>query len=73
MKHTYRFPDGEKVSWTGSRPCLCTDCRRLFGGVTAFDMHRRNFHCRRPPSVGLVSNDKGHWGQPAPEMLRKAS
>lgn len=28
--------------WSNSRYCHCAGCHRTFGGLTAFDMHRRS-------------------------------
>lgn len=64
----HRTRSGELLTWTGTRPCVCTRCGLLFSGIKAFEAHldRRGqpggeaIH-RRPEAVGLTRNAKGQW------------
>lgn len=39
---------------TDTRLNQCAGCHHVFGGMRAFDMHRLNFKCQDPASIGLV-------------------
>lgn len=41
----------------------CPTCHATFGGVTAFDRHRRDGRCVDPRALGMVRRD-GVWRQP---------
>lgn len=41
----------------------CSVCHRTFGGVSGFDMHRRNGWCIDPTKFGIVERD-GLWRTP---------
>jgi hypothetical protein len=41
----------------------CGTCRRIFGGVTGFDRHRRNGLCVDPVTFGYVERG-GVWRKP---------
>lgn len=55
--------------------CLCTVCKRIFGGEQAFDLHRQGTfgirrYCVDPASVGLVLNERGRWARPFPGISK---
>jgi hypothetical protein len=50
-------------AWTGHSRCHCGACHQNFSSVSAFDKHRRDFHCRPPGECGLVLVD-GYWQRP---------
>ena len=45
--------------WTGRNEAHCSACHETFTCIGAFDWHRRNGQCRKPPDVGLVVADRG--------------
>lgn len=49
--------------WTGPgrAHCAADDCHQTFGGVTSFDVHRKNGTCLDPAVLGLILNAKGIW------------
>ena len=44
--------------WTGRNEAHCSACHETFTCIGAFDWHRRNGQCRKPPDVGLVVADR---------------
>ena len=49
--------------WSGVNRahCAAKGCHHTFGGVTAFDNHRRRNKCIHPAELGLTQNSKGVW------------
>lgn len=45
----------------------CSECRRIFFGLGAFDRHRTGKHgqrqCNEPASVGLSLTSQGFWAE----------
>jgi hypothetical protein len=56
--------------------CRCSECGRTFGGLTGFDLHRRDivrdpydWRCATDAellALGLSPDGKGWWRQPGP-------
>lgn len=42
----------------------CSACHHTFGGITAFDRHRRGGECLDPLAIGLRADRKGIWRFP---------
>lgn len=58
----------------GTRFCLCRACGQYFGGISGFDLHRRNGACLPPAAVTngkgeqlLFLGASGYWGARLPE------
>ena len=53
--------------WAGGNTAHCPgECHLSFSTARAFDMHRKDGHCRPPAEVGLVERDRvGYsvWGR----------
>ena len=52
----------------GTNRCRCSDCGEYFGGVGAFDLHRKKYACVPPAAVAnkknqplLRKNERGYW------------
>ncbi|WP_458523948.1 FDXHR family putative zinc-binding protein [Mycobacteroides abscessus] len=56
--------NGCDSTWTGLTTCHCSGCHQTFGGISAFDQHRRASKCLSPESAGLSKSTKGHWSLP---------
>lgn len=69
-----RWPDGETKTIRNKRQALCSwSCRRLFGGASGFDKHRRGSECVDPAKVGPLLKD-GVWvGKVDPNVFTKHS
>lgn len=66
---------GCDVKWTGASTCHCGACHLTFTGLSAFDTHRKDFTCRHPAVVGLVTHERGGkefkyeaWGRPGDDQ-----
>jgi len=57
------FPCRCGRTWTGAARCHCATCHASFTSATAFDRHRRGFHCRPPAGCGLVLRGD-YWSLP---------
>lgn len=55
---------------TATRPtpsqAHCTVCHETYGGVSGFDMHRRDGWCLNPKSLGMMTDYHGVWRRPRP-------
>lgn len=57
---SYRFPDGQVVTWSGANRCLCSACRNLFNSVAAFDKHLPD--CAEGKGAGeMPQNEQGYY------------
>lgn len=52
----------------GTNFCLCSACKRYFGGLHGFERHRVNSQCLDPAVRGLELNKRGYWVRPAPKL-----
>jgi hypothetical protein len=48
-------------NWTAKSLCHCTSCHRTFGGLTGFDMHRKDGKCLDPQDLGMKITEAGIW------------
>lgn len=56
-------------SGAGGRASQCSSCKEVFGGLTAFDLHRKtagygdNYYriCLNPEDVGLELGERNVW------------
>jgi hypothetical protein len=58
--------------WSGSATCHCGACHTTFGGIGAFDLHRRGGRCAHPASLGLTllpGRAYDAWGSPAADVI----
>lgn len=60
---TVRWKDGSSVTFGGFNRACCFSCRRVFGGVSGFDKHRKGNKCLDPATLGMELSE-GIWIQP---------
>ena len=63
------------IKWSNAKYAHCAGCHRTFGGVRAFDMHRRDCACIDPETLSALSlTEDKHTGAPVwtREAPRKA-